>query len=208
MAFATRRVSNLINYLPSVPRIPEKVRNGRFKSFIDFFVNYYEDYASVAKDCIRGARNRPLRATAIGSGLLTLFIAFKTNPDETQFHDQLVSSYVEMGLVDPVVRNPPCYDHVHVLSKGENDRILTRIDLAFLSLMFQDPVNKNCSLYTARCSYLKPSYWAYIRNRVVDVGVFNTWLILKHKIVDYDVDPEEWAPNVVENKSHQVVNPA
>lgn len=189
------RVSNLLNQVSKirVPELPERIRNGKLKSFFDFFVNSYMDYTSVGKEIIQDARNRPLKACAIGSGLFTLYIAFKTNPNETIFHDQLVTTYVEMGLVDSIVRNPSSYDHAHELTRCENERILKRINLAFFSLMFEKPVNDNCSIYAARCSYLKPSYLDYIRNRVLDIGCFNTWWILKYKTVDYDINPEEWA---------------
>lgn len=188
------RVSKLILKLPSVPRVPDKIRNGRLRSFFDFFANSYFDYTSVGKEVIEEGRRRPRKAIVIGSGLLSLYTAFKSNPDEMSFHDQLVSSYVEMGLVDPGVRNPRSYSHVHTLTSQENERILTRINFGFFSLILQLPVNGNCSLYTARCDYLKPSFMDYATNRIVDVGCFNTWWILRHRILDYDINPQEWEP--------------
>ena len=169
----------VINWLP--------LRRG-----IEYLKNVASDYKGSALDIVKDSRDAPLKATIYGSGLALLAVAYKTNPDETSFHEQLIETYTDMGLIVDDLRRPSSYKHVIEVNKFDSQRVLKRINFAFFSAIVRldhDPV---CGIYVSQCAYLKPSYFDYIRERVVDIGIFGRWRILDAKLQDYDVNPSEW----------------
>lgn len=165
-----------------------------FKRSYDYGALVYNDYQGVLVEAAKDCRNRPLKASVYFSGLGFLFYAYKTNPDENSFRQQLVQSITEMGLVHPDVRNPASYDHVCHLNQLDSERVLKPLSLCFFSVIFRQDYDPKCGLYNARCGYLSPTYISYLTERVVDIGVLGHWRILRHKLADYDVNPSEW-PN-------------
>lgn len=175
-----------------VIRIPDRIRNGRLKRVFDFYANVFDDYYHVAQDVIQDAKDFPRKAVIVGASLSTLFFAYKTNPSHNDFNDQLNQANVELGLVDPVIRNESSYQHVHSLNDVRNQRILRHFNLLFISFMWAQDYPSNCGLYNSQCQYLQPSYLSYITDRIVDVGLFGRWRILDYKLRGYDVNPNEW----------------
>jgi hypothetical protein len=181
-----------LRVLLSSIRIPVKIRNGRMKRVFDFYETILDDYYNVAKDVIRDAKDRPIKAAIVTSGIVTAAVAYKTNPDERCFTDQIISYVHDMGMVDPSVRHKPAYDHVHEMYTIWNQRRMRRLNLIFFSLMWQDDHTPDSGHYLSQCSYLKPSIASFFRDRVVDIGAFGRWRMLDHKLIDYDVNPSEW----------------
>lgn len=173
------------------------LRVGRFgpiKNLLEFGRNVTSDYKAVGVDVFQQAKDRPLKATAYGSLLSFLFYAYKTNPDDTSFREQLVKSYAEMGLVHPDVRNPAAYQHVVLLNQLDSQRVLKKLSLGVVSFVFQGDYDSKCGHYYSQCTYLQPSYLSYF-NRIVDIGFLGQWRVLQSKLVDYDVNPVEWQEN-------------
>ncbi|KAI1292890.1 hypothetical protein HDE_06773 [Halotydeus destructor] len=150
------------------------------------------DYKSVALETVEDCKDRPFRAAAYGSGLMFLVYAYRTCPNEQSFREQLISTYTDMGLVNATVRNPSTYQHVCHINELINERTLKIINFGFFALMFRKDYNDHCSLYAAQCEYLKPSYYQYVTQRIVDVGFLHEWRMLNMKLKDYDVNPVEW----------------
>lgn len=173
-------------------RIPDRIRNGRLKRMFDFYSNLFDDYYQVTRDVIQDAKDFPLKATVVASSLTTLFVAYKTNPTENDFYDQLNEANDEMGLIDPVVRNESCYQHLFTVNEARNQRILRHFNFTFLSLIWTHDYPKNFGQYKNHCIYLQPSYMSYITERIVDVGIFGRWRILDYKTRNFDINPNEW----------------
>jgi hypothetical protein len=162
------------------------------KRVFDFYGNVFDDYYHVTRDVIQDAKDFPRKAIVVGASLTTLLVAYKTSPTENDFHDQLNDANVELGLVDPVIRNQSSYEHVYALNQYRNQRILRHFNLFFVSFMWIQDFPSNCGLYPSQCQYLQPSYMSYITDRIVDVGLFGRWRILDYKLKDFDVNPSEW----------------
>ncbi|XP_035218537.1 mitochondrial import inner membrane translocase subunit Tim29-like [Stegodyphus dumicola] len=121
-----------------------------------------------------------------------LFAALKSNPGERSFYDQLISCITDLAMVADPIRNPQAEKHVRFLTQCHNQGLLRCIDFAFFTLMWTADYSKDCDMYSAQCKYLKPKYFSF-HERIVDVGIFGTWLNLKLKMKDFDVNPNEWA---------------
>ena len=148
-------------------------------------------------DSVKDSKDYPLKATIYGSGLLFLFVAYKTNPDENSFHEQFIETYTDMGLIDNDLRRPSSYSHVIEVNKLDSQRVLKRINFAFFSVIVKLQYDPICGVYVSQCSYLKPSFLEYAKERIVDVGILGRWRVLESKLKDYDVNPNEW--NEVDN---------
>lgn len=183
-------------------RIPDRIRNGRFKTVFDFYSNLFGDYYHVSQDVIQDAKDFPFKASIIGCSLASLFVAYKTAPTENDFYEQLNSCNDEMGLVDASVRNNSSYQHLYFLNEVRNQRVLRCINFTFLSLMLINDYPKDCGHYYSQCTYLKPIYRSYVRDRIVDVGIFGRWRIIDHRVKDFDICSDEWFGNNSDNKHH------
>lgn len=128
-------------------------------------------------------------------GLGVLYTALKTNPDEQSFYDRLTHNISHLAMVGDAIRNPSAEQHVTYLSRCENQGLLRRTDLMFFTLMWIADYPKDCNIYAAQCKYLKPSFLTF-HNRIIDIGLFGTWLNMFLKMRDFDINPEEWSSSV------------
>lgn len=117
--------------------------------------------------------------------------AVLTNPDEQDFHDNLVNCITSLATVADVIRNPASEQHIQYLIRCENQGLLRTTNLIFFSLVWAADYSKDVDIYAAHCKYLTPKYTTF-HERIIDVGIFGTWWNLKRKMVNYDVNPSEW----------------
>ncbi|XP_022239620.1 mitochondrial import inner membrane translocase subunit Tim29-like isoform X2 [Limulus polyphemus] len=120
-----------------------------------------------------------------------LVYAIQTNPDEQSFRNSLILCRNELSLVSDSIRNPKSDSHMQYLLNCYNQGLLHRASCGPFSVIWVDNYHPDCSLYDARCSYLKPRYLTFYE-RIVDVGIFGKWWNLRKMMIDYDVNPEEW----------------
>lgn len=190
----TARYTLHIKNIVSKIKIPDKIRNGRLKRIFDFYETLFDDYYHVAKDAIQDGKDRPVRTGIIFTSLAAAYTAYKTNPDERCFSDQLIEYTDEMGLVDPTIRNKSSYNHVHHLYKVWNENRLRRLNLIFFSILWQDDYPAKSGHPFAQCQYLKPTFSSFFStDRILDVGIYGRWRILDRRLTDYDVNEEEWS---------------
>jgi hypothetical protein len=150
-----------------------------------------EDYKSVALELVQESRNRPLKATAIGSIVSFMGYAIHTNPDLNGFYEELICAENQLGLIPETIRNPEAYGHVHRLRDLNNQRLLNRTSCVLFSILWRRDFDPKCGLFVAQCRFTRPSLISYW-DRVEDIGFLGKWRILGHRIVDYDVNPREW----------------
>ncbi|KAG8197065.1 hypothetical protein JTE90_004332 [Oedothorax gibbosus] len=175
-------------------QLPEKYKGGRIERWSLYWQGMFMDYKCVAVDVIQEAKDRPFKAILISSGLGILYTALKTNPDEQSFNDHLTHNISDLSLVADSIRNPSAENHVNYLTRCENEGLLRRTDLLFFTLMWVADYPKDCNIYAAQCKYLSPSFLTF-HNRIIDIGLFGTWLNMSRKMQDFDVNPEEWSPS-------------
>ena len=157
-----------------------------------YFHNIYKDYETVAVETWADMRANKLKSTAYltllaGSGYL-----IATNPSETDFHEQCTQNTNQLLLVGDPIRNTVSDAHMQNISRWRDEGRLRRFTFALCSIMWVDNFDSCVDLYEAQCKQLKVG-WLNWRDRIVDVGVAGRWRGLDRMMIDYDVNPEEWA---------------
>lgn len=163
------------------------------KSMRDYFKLIYEDYKGSLMEVKDGIINKPGKTALLSAVLGGAIYLVESNPNERCFFDQVITSQNDLIEVGDQVRNQSSLDHVLFLNQCLKERTLSRLNLGFLSLLVQLDLDPQCALYVNQCKYLKPSYKSYVTERLVDVGIAGKWRLLDHKMLNYDVNPDEWS---------------
>lgn len=125
------------------------------------------------------------------------------NPDEASLRREIIREGLRLILVGESIRNPVSVQHITQLEQCCNEKTLRRLNLGILSLIWLDNYDKDCCLYKATCSYLKPRYVTFYE-RIVDIGFLDKWWILEKKMRDYDVNDAEFNVLEVVNDTNSV----
>jgi len=195
MMIATSRFRKLTNFgaiLKSKLTLPQRFKGGRIEKFTDYMKIVINDYKQVGIDVIQDARDKPFKACVIGSIGCFFIYLLKTNPNENDFIHQLTSSHNNLSEISETIRNDSSYDHVMHLSQLVNEGVLRRFSIGFMSFLYFADYNTNCALYEAQCKYVRPKLISYPTERMVDVGIAGKWMILDRKMIDYDINEDEW----------------
>lgn len=183
-----------------INRVIDKIKNyempERFKGTIlerwgNYWKNLYADYKEVFVDTIKDCKERPLRASVYSTVLGSAYYLHKHNPDEDSYREHLIQYSIKLMQVGESIRNPISVQYVKWLEQCSNQGIIRRFNIGIISLIWLDNYDKECSLYKAVCPYLKPRYLT-IYERIIDVGLLDKWWMLEKKMIDYDVNSEEF----------------
>lgn len=121
-----------------------------------------------------------------------IFTAIQTNPDEQSFNDNLIECITTLTMVSDPIRSPTAEQHIQSLIRCQNQGLLRRTNLILLTIMWVADYSKDTDIYAAQCKYLQPRYLTF-HERIIDVGLYGTWWNLKRKMIDYDINPNEWS---------------
>jgi hypothetical protein len=200
----TRRIRDLLQSYESELQLPEKWRGGRVERWFGFWKQLAADYKQAAVDAVQDCRDRPYRSGLFATLAGSMYVLGRTNPSYNGFEDNLLTWQSDMCTVGDQVRNPAAYEHLLELSHLASQRQLKRLDLGVCTLVFRQDDDPSVATFAATCSYLKPSYWQYLSERVVDVGIFNRWIVLDRQLIDFDVNESEWIEPSVSSESSEV----
>ena len=89
------------------------------------------------------------------------------------------------------IRNPTAVEHIKYMDECYNMNTVRRMNLGIFSLIWIDNYDSTCAHYKATCKYLKPRYLTF-HERIVDVGILDTWWNWESKMKDYDINEEEF----------------
>jgi uncharacterized protein C19orf52 len=164
-----------------------------YRPIFNYITNLVNDYKATLIEIKDKSLKRPF-----GTGCLIGFMGFlfhlsNNNPNEVSFLDQLITAQNNLITVGESVRNPSSSEHIFFLNQCIRERTLTRLDLCILSLMFRNDIDQDCALFLNSCNYLKPSNFNYLTERIIDIGFAGKWRIMELKMVDFDVNPQEWS---------------
>ena len=96
-----------------------------------------------------------------------------------------------MSLVGKPVRNSVSENHLREVNRLLNQNRLQLYDLIVCSLLVRESYDPECQLYPAQCSFLQPTYFEILTEKVVDFGAFGRWWLIDNMMKDYDVNEEE-----------------
>ena len=105
----------------------------------------------------------------------------------------MVTARNDLLVVGDNIRNPSSAEFVSFLNQCQGEKTLRRLDLGVISLLLRMDLNPDCAVYINQCDFLKPTYVEQLTERLVDIGIAGRWRILDRKMVDYDVNPDEWS---------------
>lgn len=124
-------------------------------------------------------------------GLAAGYYCFKNNPDECSYREDLLTNEMKLSQVGRSMRNPESIKHVTLMKDCINTNTLRRFSLGIFSIMWIDNSSNNCKSYKCTCNYLKPQI-INLHERIADVGFINKWWILDRKMIDYDINNDEF----------------
>ncbi|UMM34604.1 hypothetical protein L5515_007604 [Caenorhabditis briggsae] len=145
-------------------------------SIKEYFQRMGNDYATVARETAAGAKERPLKAGIVLSGLGFLTYAYRTNPTELEMLDYLCERRQQMVLVPNTEHNPTTTKEL-----VSRDFLLSQKRLHHYNLWFFSLLDSN----------LKDWPWTELWRNIVDVGALGKWYWMDNAFVDYDINTDE-----------------
>ena len=168
-----------------------EVKEKKTEQSVNYLKMVKHDYSEALMEVRDGARAKPVRASIYSSVFGFCLYAGFTNPNERDFHSNFMSYCHELRQVSDAIRNPGAQRLIDYESRAYNAGLIRRLNFGIGSLMWIDDYDERMGLYASRCDYLRPS-WSDMRHRVVDVGFLGKWWISEKKMVEFDVNNEEW----------------
>lgn len=149
------------------------------------------DYAEVSKDIMQGFRTRPAKSIfwLVCSGIIIGFQ--KRCPSLNSYRNEVIEYSNELGLCAEAARNNQTKLYIDRVSTLLINGHVQHVNLGVCSLLLLRPQSVNCLNYHSTCKHLKPPIWTF-HQRIVDVGVWNQWVLLNRKMVDFDVNESEF----------------
>ncbi|XP_055690417.1 mitochondrial import inner membrane translocase subunit Tim29 [Lutzomyia longipalpis] len=166
---------------------PQRLKGTIVEKWATYWKHLFLDYMEVIAGLGREARDKPLKATVVGSVVGSLYYCGKTNPDRENFMETLRTYQNEMSLVHESLHNPISREHILMVERNVNSGQLRRLSLGVLSLMWLDDCSDETANYRANCSYLKPE-WSSFHRRIIDIGFLGEWWNFRQKMTDYDIN--------------------
>ncbi|XP_067120621.1 uncharacterized protein [Centruroides vittatus] len=186
-----KRLSNSFLAIKEKFKLPEKYKGGRIERWAEFWKVLFQDYKQVADDIVNESRTKPVKTLTIFGGIGLTAYAIKTNPDETDFRNQLLQYTNDIMILNDAIRNPTADNHMKYLNACVNEGTVRRLNLIAFSIIWIGNYHPDCQLYPSQCSYLKPQYLTFYQ-RIVDFGIFGQWIGMLQKMKDFDINPKEW----------------
>ncbi|XP_064605217.1 mitochondrial import inner membrane translocase subunit Tim29-like [Liolophura sinensis] len=171
--------------------MPDKLKGGRLERIGQYILMVLSDYKSVAVETVQDMKDKPVKASIYLTGIATIGLFLKTNPDEQSYKIKLKSAANDLLLVSDMVRNPKSDHFVQKLSWAYKDGKLKYQTFGVFSVMWLDSFPSRLNLFEAKCSHLKTPWYQFHQN-VVDIGYLGKWRVIDKEMVDYDVKPSEW----------------
>lgn len=167
--------------------LPERFKGTVVEKWVGYWKQLGRDYTDVALDVCRQAKERPLKASVIGTGLGSIYYLAKHNPDESDFIEQLRENNTKLYLVHEEAMNPKTKEYMKFIHAAYNQGIIRKISIGIGSFLWLADYDKGLALYKSTCSYLGPEYLTFYQ-RIIDVGFLDTWWVLEGSMKDYDIN--------------------
>lgn len=149
------------------------------------------DYVEVFRDIWADFKTNPVKAIFVLSlgGIGTAFA--KRCPDYNSYKNEIIEYSNELGLCAETSRNQQTKLYVDNISAMINNCSVRQLNLGVCTVIMEKPYSCNCQNYHEVCKYLQPRKWMFY-HRIIDVGVWNHWIVLTRTMTDFDVNEEEF----------------
>ncbi|XP_042299913.1 mitochondrial import inner membrane translocase subunit Tim29 [Sceloporus undulatus] len=167
----------------------QRLRGGRLALW---WSSLLQDYAEAFAEVVRGIRRRPGLAglwAAVLSGAVGCSLR---SPGEASFEAGLLEASGALLLLSPGTRSTTAKAHLRRLLELRDQGRLRFQSLLLLSVVYEAPFDAGADLYLARCPHLQPR-WAELPRRLLDVGFWGQWWVLRARMKDADINEEEFS---------------
>ena len=172
--------------------LPKRLKGGRIERLVGYGKSVLNDYRQAIKDSYEDSLENRTKTYCYLSLIGLFTYLYKTNPSPNSFESELINYQNIMSTIGEPIRNANCYSHLNELNDLDNKRMLSKINLLFLTIFIRKEFSSNLKIYPANCKYLQPTYLDYLTDRIVDIGIANRWILLNRKLKDFDINPDEW----------------
>lgn len=171
--------------------VPERFKGTIVEKWLSYWKGLVRDYRDVFLDVGKQMKEKPIRASIYGAIGGSAVYSFKHNPNENDFIEQLRTCNTKMVLMAPDCHNPATSEHIIFLERCYNEGIIRRLSVGIFSVLWLDNYDQALSLYKATCSYTKPDLLTW-HNRIIDVGFMDKWWKISEKMIDYDINEQNF----------------
>lgn len=172
--------------------VPKKSLQQKWKELLKALVN---DYKDVFVDCGKYVKEHPLKSGMWFSICASFLTCQSFNPSENNFRARVIEKSNELIFVGKPVRNPEAEEHLKNIESYYNQDQILRLSFGLFSVILRNFKSSRCDLFQENCSYIQPSYLEIVRHHIIDVGFLNKWWIFDRKMIDFDINPNEWKEN-------------
>nr|XP_039255612.1 mitochondrial import inner membrane translocase subunit Tim29-like [Styela clava] len=149
------------------------------------------DYRTSALESLQYMKENPVKTTMY-TGLLLFGIRLnRTMPTETEFYAKLVDKSNEIVLLNDKTRNKESDEHIQKVSGYFAKGRIRHQNLVIFSLIYYTDYDVTNKHYESQCKFLRPK-WREFHNRIVDIGLYRRWWVLRYHTTDYDINFEEF----------------
>ena len=150
------------------------------------------DYIDVSKDILMGFKKKPVRSTCWMASGGVILACYRRCPNLTSYRNEVIEYSNELGLCANAARNNESKLYIDRISTILSDGCIKFVNLGVCSLVIEQPRSLRCHNYHNTCKHLQPRIWTFYY-RIVDIGVWNEWLLLNKKMVDFDINQSEFS---------------
>ncbi|XP_034119388.1 mitochondrial import inner membrane translocase subunit Tim29 [Drosophila sulfurigaster albostrigata] len=167
--------------------LPERFKGTVVEKWTNYWKGLLRDYGEVGAGVVKESYANPKKALAYGTGVLTLYLAARNNPDEAAFMTLLRKQTNRMVTLPPDQQNPDSANYLTMLERAVNQKKLRLLSLGICTLMWVDLYDEDDCTYPAVCEYTSVGLLNF-HQRIIDVGCWNEFWRLKHKMRNYDIN--------------------
>uniref|UniRef100_A0A8V5GKX1 Uncharacterized protein n=1 Tax=Melopsittacus undulatus TaxID=13146 RepID=A0A8V5GKX1_MELUD len=150
-----------------------------------------QDYSSALRESLASARRHPLASASTLAALSAAASCAASVPGADSFEAASVEAAASLLLLSPGTRSPGAERHVQrLLRRREHGRLRYR-HLGLIAVVYEAPHGTGTGLYAGQCRYLRPR-WREAPGRLLDVGFWGCWWVLRYRLRDCDVNEDEF----------------
>lgn len=157
----------------------------------DYSVNVGNDYRLVAIETAIEAKQRRWRTVAVIGGVSLLVYAHHTNPTMDDYLNDLRRHRLQACQIGLPILNEESATMLIDRTAMVNQRRCKHIDLVFASLIVRLNYGQGTDIYASQCRPIRPSVFEWYKT-IDDVGLFGMWLLLNRRMIDADINDNEW----------------
>lgn len=167
--------------------LPERFKGTVVEKWTNYWKGLLRDYSEVGLGVVKESIAKPKKAMAYGTGVLGIYLAAQNNPDERAFMTLLRKQTNRLVTLPPDQQNPESTDYLVMLERAVNQKKLRLLSLGIITLMWVDLYDEDDCTYPAICEYTSVGFLNF-HERIIDVGFWNEFWRLKHKMRNYDIN--------------------